>query len=230
MPIVKKLNQDFFKKWTPEMAYVLGYFAADGSMVKNKRGAHFIEFNSTDHCLILYVQKVLSSNHHIKKRIRSKSSKWKPLYRLQLGSRELYTDLSKIGFTQNKSLTMCMPHIPVRFQSNFVRGYFDGDGSVHFSYYHPKDRRGKKVAFMSLFTSGSREFLSSLKKMLARHALQGGSLFQKQKSGYTLLYSSKDTVALYRFMYHTRQVPTYLPRKKRIFEKAIRVLGYTVRP
>jgi len=44
MPIYKTKNENFFKKWTPEMAYVLGFFAADGSMVKNKRGACFIEF------------------------------------------------------------------------------------------------------------------------------------------------------------------------------------------
>jgi hypothetical protein len=42
MPIHKKVNQDFFKKWSPEMAYILGFFTADGSMAKNKRGAHFI--------------------------------------------------------------------------------------------------------------------------------------------------------------------------------------------
>ena len=28
MPISKTLNQDFFKTWSPEMAYVLGFFAA----------------------------------------------------------------------------------------------------------------------------------------------------------------------------------------------------------
>ncbi len=53
MPMHRTLNQDFFKTWSPEMAYVLGYFAADGSMIQNKRGGHFIEFTSTDAVLII---------------------------------------------------------------------------------------------------------------------------------------------------------------------------------
>lgn len=30
------------------MAYVLGFFAADGYMIHNKRGAHFVDFYSND--------------------------------------------------------------------------------------------------------------------------------------------------------------------------------------
>jgi hypothetical protein len=49
MSIYRAKNENFFKKWSPEMAYVLGFFTADGNMLKNKRGAHFIEFNTTDY-------------------------------------------------------------------------------------------------------------------------------------------------------------------------------------
>lgn len=44
----KTLNQDFFKEWNPTMAYVLGFFAADGNMIRTKRGGHFISFHITD--------------------------------------------------------------------------------------------------------------------------------------------------------------------------------------
>jgi len=40
MPIPKTKNEDFFKNWTQEMAYVLGFFTADGNMIKNNKGAH----------------------------------------------------------------------------------------------------------------------------------------------------------------------------------------------
>lgn len=42
------VNKEFFKCWTSEMAYVLGYFSADGSMFINPRGSRYIEFTSTD--------------------------------------------------------------------------------------------------------------------------------------------------------------------------------------
>jgi len=65
MPVHKNKNEDFFKKWTPEMAYVLGFFAADGNMTKNKRGAHFIEFQSTDKEILDKIKRTLNSNLNI---------------------------------------------------------------------------------------------------------------------------------------------------------------------
>ena len=47
------------------MAYILGYFAADGNMIKNKRGGYFIEFTSTDIELIRQTRHLLESNHKV---------------------------------------------------------------------------------------------------------------------------------------------------------------------
>src|SRR3989344_557095 len=58
MPIYKMKNEDFFKRWSSEMAYVLGFFAADGSMIPHKNGGHYIEFTSTDRILLEHVQGV----------------------------------------------------------------------------------------------------------------------------------------------------------------------------
>lgn len=52
MPIYKTKNENFFKRWSSKMAYVLGFFTADGNMIKNKRDAHFIEFQITDNDLL----------------------------------------------------------------------------------------------------------------------------------------------------------------------------------
>jgi len=40
---------DFFRVWTPEMAYVLGYWWADGFMyIKPNTGAHEVRIASND--------------------------------------------------------------------------------------------------------------------------------------------------------------------------------------
>lgn len=65
MPIARKKDDNFFKKWSPEMAYVIGFFTADGCMIRNKRGAHFIEFQITDKDILIKIRKVLQSNHKI---------------------------------------------------------------------------------------------------------------------------------------------------------------------
>ena len=82
------------------MAYILGFFCADGNMVKNKRGAHFIEFNTIDKELLERIKKVLDSNHKIS--VCKRSDKWRTAYRLQIGSKIMYYDLARLGLMPKK--------------------------------------------------------------------------------------------------------------------------------
>ncbi len=56
-----RVNIDFFKKWSLEMAYILGYFAADGSMYANPRGSKYITFSSIDREILEKVKQSLNS-------------------------------------------------------------------------------------------------------------------------------------------------------------------------
>ena len=223
----REVNNDFFKYWSSEMAYVLGYFAADGAMIKNNRGAYFIEFHSTDRILIEIVRTAFKSNHHVGVRDRSKKNKnWKAVYRLQIGSKVMFADLTRLGFIQNKSNTIKFPDIPMEFLADFVRGYFDGDGSVHFKKYWIKARNKKRWVFSSRFTSGCKKYLSDLHRSLKRYGIENGFIIAKSnQSGYELVLSHRDSLALYRLMYNTApDTGFYLPRKYKIFQKAIRTL------
>jgi hypothetical protein len=122
MPKARTLTNDFFKTWTPHMAYVLGYFAADGCMVKNARGAHFIEFTSTDRILLEHVQRAIGSNHCISERPTRKAAH-RSQYRLQIGSKAWFQDLQRLGFTPHKSTTLQFPNVPDKYLGHFVRGY-----------------------------------------------------------------------------------------------------------
>lgn len=229
MALVRTLNQDFFKTWSPEMAYVLGFFAADGSMLANKRGGYFIEFNITDRIVLEHVQCVTGSNHKIAERTPDARNQkhWKQLYRLQIGSKEWFTDLAALGFRQHKSNALEFPNIPQEYTGHFVRGYFDGDGCVYFSELKYADRSYKRWVLLTLFTSGSLSFLQSLHTALRRYGVRGGSLCKKSASGFELKFSHHDSLALYRLMYHTAGVSDlFLPRKREKLEKAIQVLGF----
>jgi len=52
VPVYKSVNKDFFKIWTREMAYVLGFFSADGYITINKRGGQFWCIQITDKKLL----------------------------------------------------------------------------------------------------------------------------------------------------------------------------------
>lgn len=116
MPIFRTKNEDFFKTWSSQMAYVLGYFSADGSMIKNKRGAHYVNFYSTDKELIMLVQRCFHTNLHIGSSIRNK--RWKKAYKIQIGSKKIFHDLLRIGFTPNKKKRLLFPPVPREYFSH----------------------------------------------------------------------------------------------------------------
>ena len=221
MPIYKTKNENFFKKWSPEMAYILGFFAADGSMIKNKRGAHFIEFQITDKELLEEIKKLLGSNHKIS--ILNKNTKWKTAYRLQIGSKKIFNDLLLLGITKNKSKKIKLPKIPEKYLCHFVRGYFDGDGNVTFGYFKKSDRTKKSPAIITRFTSGSKDILEELKLTLTNSLDTKGSLFFSKNNAWQLSYSANDSQKLFKFMYigrNNNKNIIYLERKYKIFLKA----------
>ncbi len=222
MPIARTLRHDFFKTWSHDMAYVLGFFAADGSMLRNSRGAHFIEFTVVDREVLLYIQKVTGSNHAIASRERGGNCK--TAYRLQIGSAAWFSDLGNHGFTQSKSRTLSFPKIPKTYLKDFIRGYFDGDGCVFFASCFSKERNKDIWVFTTSFTSGSRKFLEELHAELRTLGLAGGSLKAKER-GFELVFSRRDSLALYRLIYHTGRTTGFaLARKRSVFEKAIQTL------
>ncbi len=219
MPIHKTRNEHFFKTWSPEMTYVLGFFAADGSMSETQRGGHYIEFQITDGDLLQKIKCLLGSGNRIS--ARKRSAEWKTIYRLQIGSAMMFQDLERLGFTARKSKTLMLPKIPRKYFGHFARGYFDGDGNVWSGTIHKFNRPHPSVVLMACFTSGSEKFLASLKENFKIYAnITGGSLSFSGR-GFHLQYASLDSLKLYRFMYyHSRDL--YLTRKKDVFERFLR--------
>jgi hypothetical protein len=216
VPIFKKINKDFFKKWTLDMAYVLGFFAADGNMIETKRGTRFLSFHSADMDLIEKVRTAMDSEHLVSKRI----SKGKVWYRLQIGSKEMFEDIEKLGLFPNKSKRMRMPRIPTKLLGDFIRGYFDGDGNVWTGLTHKETLHPLRV-IRTAFTSASKNFLEDLHMHLFSLGVAGGSLGKvKDKDCYRLKLATADSLKLYEIMYNGPDTSElFLKRKKDVFEK-----------
>lgn len=219
MPIHKAKNEDFFKKWSSEMAYVLGFFTADGSMYTTKRGTHFLDFQITDKALLGKIRESLGSDHKIS--IRRRGHNRKTVYRLQIGSKSVFLDLLNLGLTPNKSNTIKLPDIPRQYFSDFVRGYFDGDGNVVFGFFKKSDRRNLTRTVCTRFTAGSRSILESMQKRLRDVLGTTGSLCF-YSDAWRLNYSLNDSVKLCNFMYKSNQTENliYLERKYNIYQNA----------
>ncbi|MCK5285771.1 MAG: hypothetical protein KAJ58_00920 [Candidatus Pacebacteria bacterium] len=215
MPIYKKVNVDFFKKWSPKMAYVLGFFMADGSIDINPRGSHYLSIQICDKELLESIKKTLESNHKIsvRKGFGNESDK----YRLQIGRKEMFEDLQKLGVNQQKSHTMEMPKVPKKYFGDFVRGYFDGDGNVWVGFVH-KERKTPTLVIHTVFTSCSRMFLNSLHNEIQEQGILGGGIICK-KNAFCLKYSINDSLKLYKLMYNSLDNDLFLERKRIVFKE-----------
>ncbi|MFW6173754.1 MAG: homing endonuclease associated repeat-containing protein [Elusimicrobiota bacterium] len=123
-----KVNEDFFKRWSNNMSYVLGYWFADGGMYyDSKRNRYTISFVSKD---IEHLEKILNlmeSDYTV-------NDKKDGSFRIQINSKTIYHSLLGLKGHDNKSLTADPPDIPKEYVHDFIRGYMDGDGWVSIRY------------------------------------------------------------------------------------------------
>jgi intein/homing endonuclease len=210
MGVKYKVNENFFKTWSRSSSYVLGILFADGSLENAPyiRG-EYVRLTSTDLSLIEQVKKALNSQHKIVTIPSSGNRKEK--YLLRIGSHKIYNDLENLGLYPRKSLDMELPHIPYRFLSDFVRGYFDGDGCIALE----KTKNKPHNRLKAIFTSGSKNFLDSLSKILKQRCTgKIGKIYDSHRS-YQLVYNSVDAAKLLEFMYNKawERKLLYLDRK-----------------
>ena len=109
---------------TPEKAYLLGYLASDGSIVKvgNLYRITFCCLSKDDE-LLDYCQEILQSNYPVYYAQGNQSQ-------ITINSRELGEILISLGIKPQKDFKCSVPHLKDLQLFHFVRGFFDGDGHI----------------------------------------------------------------------------------------------------
>lgn len=120
------VDVDYFKKIdTEEKAWVLGLIASDGHISTHNNLMFCQHIDDID-----YLQKVNAAMHSNYK-IMTKGDKY---VTLTITSKMIVDDLKSLGLNHNKSYGFdadtLVRSIPPELLRHFVRGYFDGDGSV----------------------------------------------------------------------------------------------------
>lgn len=117
-----------------EKAYTLGFLYADGN--NYVRWAHSYEVSiglqEEDKIILEQFRDFLSPQSELIF-IDYSLKNWKSQYKLRINSKTLAQQLTKLGCIQAKSLTLTYPKwlIDPELQRHFIRGYFDGDGSLY---------------------------------------------------------------------------------------------------
>ena len=136
-PLLYHANFDYFNKIdSKDKAYFLGFISADGNVWKrdrkNSQGQLRISIHSKDVDVLHKFKKYINSNHKITEFsfVHKDTGTITETSSLTIVSDKIFNDLSKYNITPNKTWKFHPINIPDNFISHFIRGYFDGDGSI----------------------------------------------------------------------------------------------------
>lgn len=158
------LNENIFKTIdSEEKAYWLGFLYADGYV--SEKGIE-LTLKKSDECHIKKFQQFLETNIPIKDKVCELNGKYFMSVRLSVSCKSLADDLTKLGCFQAKSLTLKFPteeQVPKELIHHFMRGYFDGDGTIYTA--KPAIGNGSKLQ-RGVEILGTKEFLDNYMKSL----------------------------------------------------------------
>lgn len=124
-------DEDFFSVIdTEDKAYWLGFIAADGSII---HGSKYLEITlkATDGVHLFKMADSLGcSREVVKYRNQKCGNKRYPAARITLYSPKMCNDLSMYGIIQRKGFVLGFPSLEGEMLRHYLRGYFDGDGSI----------------------------------------------------------------------------------------------------
>lgn len=191
------INQDYFKTWSHNMAYVLGLWYADGCIYGGKM------FDITLHAKDKYILKKVAEELQYEGNLQDYVDR--QAARINFSCVVIYKDIIQLGGCENKSKIIDFPQIPDEYLPDFIRGYFDGDGCI-------MNLKGGRIN--SAFTSGSKKFLDALLSVLKDKAgVIGGSY---DASSQSLKFGKRDSLLIGQYIYQNNP-ELFLLRKKEKF-------------
>lgn len=190
------LNESYFSNIdTPMKAYFLGWAASDGCVTKNKDGYSFrLKIHEKDIEIIEAFKKETGSNKEIDYEVMGSGNK---AAIIKGYSAQFVEDLISHGVIPNKSKVMSAPiGVPYELEGHFIRGYFDGNGSVTHSH--------KGTNFLKIEFSGATPIIEWIAESIQNHTgLPKNKVCKREPYFSTLSYSCSKVPIINRFMYPT---------------------------
>lgn len=164
------LNEDYFSNIDTEAkAYILGFIYADGFVGNEKFNNIVIYINDIE--ILRFISKEFEFTGTIRKTKKGGFPNSKNGYSLNFSSRIMAEKLRDIGLYPNKSLTISkLPNIKDELMRHFIRGYFDGDGSIlisHNTSYYKSYNGNIKYTYptYNFMILGTESFLREIKEV-----------------------------------------------------------------
>jgi hypothetical protein len=216
------VNDNYFNTIDCEdKAYWLGFLMADG-WINQRPGQDrlVLDIGNKDKKHLYLYKQALSFEGPIKDFV-IKSGQFEGYTHsmVSITSQQLVNDLSKYGCVPKKSLVLTFPKLSKNLIPHFIRGYFDGDGSVFISQ-EKHWRNGTIKPVIHYRFVGTKEFLIEIDKQINLN----GRITQPKGESYELAYKrNKKLKSFYDYLYENATV--FLKRKHNIFSLHLQERG-----
>lgn len=199
-------NENYFSEIDSfDKAYWLGFLYANGCAHSNNNEIS-ITLKDKEH-LEKFKLALECPNHNIGEKADKRFKKESHLFYISIKDKQLHKDLIKWGCVPQKSLILeKIPNIPREYVSHFIRGYFDGDGSLHYL----KNSNNYRISFC-----GTKKFLEDV-----RHELHKDSISicqQRDRVSRLQISGRKQVISILDYLYNNSTENTRLDRKYKLY-------------
>ena len=198
---------------TPNKAYVLGLIYADGNnYIWGKKHCLTISLQDKDYDLLERVRQELGYEGRLRLNpLHEKNDKHRNQYILCITDEYMCKRLKEIGVVQRKSLVLRFPkYLRPDLIRHFVRGYFDGDGTISFNKNSNKHMAG---------IVGTFEFVSVISTIL-RSMFVKNYIYKPKQTNDSNTYEMRTTgnLSAYKFLsWIYRDCDIKMDRKYRLY-------------
>lgn len=205
-------NESLFDEYSEDAAYWAGFIAADGNVDLKNRVRLMLKYDDIEH--LKKFKLTLKSTHAV-------SSNTTQYNRCSFEFTSPHIcDVLEINYNivPNKTDKLAFPrHVPEKYLRHYIRGYFDGDGSICESF---SNVNSSTSSLYATFASGSESFSVDLFEYLKVRLSLGGHLQSfKDSIKWQIKYNTNDAKILLNYMYDNSTV--YLDRKYDLYTKLV---------
>lgn len=213
-------NFDYFENIdTERKAYWLGFMFADGYIVdySNKYGEDKfgITLNMNDIKTLEDFKKDISSTNPIT----DVSSKGHNLARIIMSSQKTVNDLIAHGCIKQKSLVLKPPiNVPKDFIHHFIRGFFDGDGSIFYNKSEFERHKNWNTPSYSICITSTKEMIEWIIDIIGLgHLIQEK---RREKTWYYRLSGNRQVKSFCDFIY--KDATIFMERKYKLYQDLLK--------
>lgn len=210
-----RIKHDFFKEInTEEKAYFLGLIFADGC---NNGKVISLGLKEDDKYLVEKFKSLIDPSNTIKMLINiPKKTNHKTMFYFTVNSRGLSDDLSSHGAVPRKSLILEFPKsIPENLIHHFIRGYFDGDGSILKA---KPLKEGYSPQYKCKFF-GTKNFITKLQEILSSKLTITSCIGKHKKISVLIITGNKNCDKFCEWLYQNATI--FMTRKKDRYDSLI---------